>query len=131
MTFKYEKTLVSIGAENVEQICQFYQALLNQPPSIYRESIYAEFNLSGLVLAIFKPRPNEHDEFFNEEHKGGLSICFLVENLQQIINHLVDLGYKEELSPKTTRTMKELYIYDPEGNRIIFYQYVNTSSLEE
>jgi len=69
MTFKYDKTLVSIGAENVEQICQFYQALLNQPPSIYRESIYAEFNLAGLVLAIFKPRPNEQDEFFNEEQK--------------------------------------------------------------
>ncbi len=124
---KHKRSLVSIGAENLDECVTFYKHLLGCPPQIYQAPIYAEFQLAGLVLSIFKPRLGQENEFSNptKGRSGGLSICLEVEDLETAVIHLTELGCSIETEFTSGSTLKELYIYDPAGNRIILYQYSN------
>jgi len=121
---KPKKILVTIGAEKIEECLKFYEKLLGVSPRVYQASLYAEFDLEGFILGIFKPRAPEEKEFSNLGRNSGLSICLEVENLELAIIHLTELGYPPNSPIKSGSTLRELYIYDPAGNRIILYQYL-------
>ncbi len=120
---KYSKILVSIGTEKIEECVAFYQKLFGYQPRVYKKSVYSEFDFQGLTLAIYKPRSADEENLSNSNKSNGLSICLQVENLESVIVELKNLGDPLISQIKEDSNMKEIYIYDPGGNRIIFYQY--------
>jgi hypothetical protein len=51
-----------------------------------------------------------------------MSICFEVESLEKAIEHWSEIGYGARGEISQTSHGPEIYIYDPDGNRLIFHQ---------
>lgn len=83
--------------------------------------MYAEFQLPSLKLGIFKPKQTHYLEF---EHstKSKMSLCLEVSNLEDAIAHLSVLGYPPPGQIITASHGREIYAYDPDGNRLILHQ---------
>jgi predicted enzyme related to lactoylglutathione lyase len=77
--------------------------------------------LPGLRLGIFKPKQTNESEFENSA-KSGMSLCLEVRDLQQAIAHLTTLGYPPPGEIVTASHGREIYTYDPNGNRLILHQ---------
>ncbi|MEL6500053.1 MAG: VOC family protein [Cyanobacteria bacterium J06623_1] len=120
MSIDYSEFFVTISTEQIQLIVDFYSQLLSQKPKIYRPQIYAEFQLGGLRLAIFQPKPEHQSEFANRG--SSLSFCLEVQDLEQAIAHLTDLGYPPPGEVIAASHGKEAYAYDPDGNRLILHQ---------
>ena len=111
---------VTLASANIESLVDFYTQLLGQAPISHIPNIYAEFQLPGLRLAIFKPKATNKQEF--ESGKSGMSLCLEVRDLESAIAHLTSLGYPPPGEILTASHGKEIYAYDPEGNRLILHQ---------
>ena len=111
---------VTISTDRVQLLADFYQQLLKQKPKIYRLPIYAEFELENLRLAIFQPKAERQAEFIN--HNSSMSLCLEVENLDEAIAHISNLGYPPPGEIIEASHGREIYAYDPEGNRLILHQ---------
>jgi predicted enzyme related to lactoylglutathione lyase len=116
-----KKLWISLTDFDGETLKTFYQNLFGQAPEIEIPNIYAEFNLPGLKLGLFKPKTN-HLQEFTAPSSGGMSLCLEVENLEEAIAQLTQLGYPPTTSIQTVSHGRELYSYDPNGNRIILYE---------
>jgi len=114
-------SLVTLAAKNIELLVNFYQQLLEQTPITQIPGIYAEFQLLGLRLGIFKPKASNQEEFVNSA-QSGMSLCLEVRDLEIAIAHLTAIGYPPPGQITTASHGKEIYAYDPEGNRIILHQ---------
>lgn len=114
---------MTLAAANFEEIVQFYGQLLAIAPNPYRPGVYAEFSAAGLRLGIFKPKASHESEFL-PQGSGSLSLCFEVSNLEVAIAHLSQLGYPPPGELITASHGREIYAYDPLGNRLIFHQSV-------
>jgi len=123
----YQKVLISVGTKKIEQCISFYRAFLGISPSIYKESTYAEFQLEGLILAIFKPRVEEDENFSNQDNRAPLSICLQVDNLELTLLNLNNLGFVSPLKVDSASNIREAHFYDPAGSRIILYDYFDPS----
>ncbi len=123
MTFKYADAFLTIGATNFEKIVQFYRQLLSQEPQVYLPSVYAEFQLVGLRLGIFKPQASHQSEF-NNSLNSGMSLCLEVADLENMIAYLTKIGYPPPGEISLASHGKEIYTYDPAGNRLILHQSV-------
>lgn len=99
----------------------FYEALLQRSPVAYLPGKYAEFHLAGMRLALFVPRP-DHLAEFTSTTSGPLSLCFEVNHLEEAIAHLSDLGYPPPGPVITASHGREIYAYDPDGNRLILHE---------
>jgi predicted enzyme related to lactoylglutathione lyase len=122
MSLNYHRSWLTIATLNVGQLVDFYSQFLQVKPQIYQVDVYAEFHLTtGLVLGIFKTRSRDINEF-NQPEKSALSLCLQVENLEIAIAHLQTCGYEQKIEIITASHGQEIYIYDPDGNRIILYQ---------
>lgn len=121
MTFQYTDAFVTLAAVDIEMLIQFYAQLLEQEPKSYIPNVYAEFHLSGLRLGIFKPKENHQAEFSNSA-KSGMSLCLEVNDLKEAIAHLGVLGYSPPGEITTASHGREIYAYDPAGNRLILHQ---------
>lgn len=99
----------------------FYQALLGVSPAIDQPGHYTEFQLPGLRIGLFKPKDNNKAEFADSS-KGSLSICLEVDHLETAIAHLNALGYPPTTPIQTASHGREIYIYDPQGNRLILHE---------
>ena len=119
MTSIYKKAFITIAAVNLETVVDFYQQLFCKQPDVYVGNIYAEFQLTGLCLGIFKPKNQQ--EFANSAG-SGMSICIEVEDLEVAIAHLAEIGVSIPDEIMTASHGKEIYIYDPAGNRLILHQ---------
>jgi predicted enzyme related to lactoylglutathione lyase len=119
VNFIYQKVFITIAAVDLETVVNFYQQLFDRQPDIYLDRIYAEFQLTGLCLGIFKPKNQQ--EFANSAG-SGMSICIEVENLEAAIAHLQEMGTSVPDKIMTASHGKEIYIYDPAGNRLILHQ---------
>ncbi len=120
MSFVYTEAFVTIATTKYQELIEFYRQLLNQEPQPYLPGNYAEFKLAGLRLGIFRPKTNNQQEFANAG--STMSICLEVENLEDAIAHLAAMG-----SPLTGEIIvashgREIYAYDPVGNRLILHQ---------
>lgn len=111
-------TLVD-GAEAT--LVQFYQQLFGQAPHPYIPQVYAEFQLPGLRLGIFQPKATHQPEFAASS-SGGMSLCLEVENLERAIDRLVQLGCPPPGTIIAAAHGREVYAYDPAGNRLILHE---------
>ncbi len=92
MVFQCTAALITLAAIEPEKLVFFYTQLLGQEPKPYIPNVYAEFQLAGLRLGIFKPKQTNQSEFENTV-KSGMSLCLEVNDLSGAINHLNALGY--------------------------------------
>jgi predicted enzyme related to lactoylglutathione lyase len=118
MTFVYTDAFITIAAVDLVTVVEFYQQLFDREPDLYIPDVYAEFKLTNLRLGIFKPKHQQ--EFANAG--SGMSICIEVENLEAAIAHLTKMGYPPPGEIVTASHGKEIYAYDPAGNRLILHQ---------
>jgi predicted enzyme related to lactoylglutathione lyase len=119
MQFSFARAFVSIAAIDWHKSVAFYQALSQAPPIVLMADRYAEFELAGLRIGIYSPRRIE--QVFPDPHPR-LSLCLEVRRLEAALEHLRDLG---ELIPSGIHQVshgREVYAYDPDGNRLILYE---------
>jgi hypothetical protein len=117
MTVLYTDWFVTLADADGEILVRFYTLLFGQEPSVYIPKVYAEFQLPGLRLGIFKPK---HGEEF--EGRGGMSLCVEVVDLVGAIAHLTSLGYPPPGEIAIASHGREIYAYDPRGNRLILHE---------
>jgi predicted enzyme related to lactoylglutathione lyase len=99
----------------------FYQALFGQKPSVEIPQVYIEFQLPGIRLGIFNPKAAHRAEFVSSS-SGGMSLCLEVEDLEEAIAHLTNLGYPPPDEIQSASHGREIYAYDPCGNRLILHE---------
>lgn len=114
---------VALASAKFEPVVSFYSALLGQVAQPYQRDRYAEFQLPGLRLAIFKPRLDQSDPF-EAPTSGPMSLCLEVVDLDCAIAHLTHQGYPPPGDILTASHGREIYAYDPDGNRLILHQTV-------
>jgi len=112
---------VTIATVNFQNIVSFYTNLLEQSPINLIPNAYAEFQIYRLQLGIFKVKKN-HKLEFEKTSAGQMSLCLEVTNLETAINHLSSLGYPPTGTISLDSHGREIYAYDPDGNRLILYQ---------
>lgn len=115
------EVFVTLAAPNLGILVEFYTELLGIQPQSLIPNVYAEFQLPGLKLGIFKPKSTQIEEFLSEA-KTGMSLCLEVVNLDSAIATLSDLGYPPPGEILTASHGREIYAYDPLGNRLILHQ---------
>ncbi|WP_107669623.1 glyoxalase [Cyanothece sp. BG0011] len=118
---QYRTAFLTLGTTNFELVVNFYSQLLSQQPHPYQPKRYAQFNLLGLRLGIFQPQ-SSHETEFNNAARSGLSLCLEVENLENAIAFLTEMGYPTPGKINVASHGQEIYAYDPDGNRLILHQ---------
>jgi predicted enzyme related to lactoylglutathione lyase len=121
MSLQCHCVFVTLASENHQQLVAFYQQLFEQTPSPYFPNRYAEFQLPGLRLGIFKPKPAHLSEFTHSVN-SRISLCLALKNLDAAIEQFARLGYPPPAEIFTTSQGREIYAYDPDGNRLILYE---------
>ena len=123
MPIQLTEAFVALAAANFESLVQFYRQLLEQDPTPHRFNVYAEFQLPGLKLGIFRPKvpPIGAD--------SGFSLCLEVSDLEVAIAHLSAIGSPPPGEILTASHGREIYAHDPEGNRLILHQANKNSPL--
>jgi predicted enzyme related to lactoylglutathione lyase len=113
--------LVTISSVNFDLVVDFYTQFLGLNPDRYIPTVYAEFLIAGLRLGIFCPKASNRDEFGHPSY-SGMSLCLEVANLERSIKQLAQLGYPPPGQITTASHGREIYAYDPDGNRLILHQ---------
>ncbi|MCF4970718.1 VOC family protein [Nostoc sp. CMAA1605] len=121
MGLQCTNTIVTIATSNLEQSVNFYRHLLTQNPINFIPNIYAEFQFPGLRLGIFQPKKTHNHEFI-DSGKSKMSLCLEVSNLETAIAHISNLGYPPPEKIIVASHGREIYAYDPDGNRLILHQ---------
>ncbi|BAY17294.1 glyoxalase/bleomycin resistance protein/dioxygenase [Anabaenopsis circularis NIES-21] len=121
MVLRYTEVFVAIATVNLESLISFYTQVLSEKPSTLIPNVYAEFQLMGLRLGIFQPKQSHELEFENST-KSKISLCLEVSNLEAAIAHLTNLGYPPPGEISIASHGREIYAYDPDGNRLILHQ---------
>ncbi len=112
---------LALASDRLEALVAFYSALLDQAAEPYQRDRYAEFQLPGLKLAIFKPRP-DHEAPFEPSPTSPSSLVLEVVDLEGAIAHFTHQGYPPPGPIITATHGREIYAYDPDGNRLILHQ---------
>jgi hypothetical protein len=126
MVFEYTNAFVTIASINCDNLVDFYTKFLVQKPVVLVTNVYAEFDLVGMRLGIFKPK-NINESEFADVSKSKMSLCLEVSNLEDAIAHLTALGYPPPGKISIASHGREIYAYDPDGNRLILHQAVRGS----
>ena len=121
MKFNYSDIFIAISTTEIQQLVDFYSQLFQQQPTVYRPLKYAEFQLEQFRIAFFQPKSDHQDEF-KQYHPGSISFCLEVPSLEQAIACLSALGYPPPGKIIEAAHGKEIYAYDPAGNRLILHQ---------
>ncbi|OWY67317.1 glyoxalase [cyanobacterium TDX16] len=124
MVLNCTNSLVTLATQDFELLVNFYQQFLEQTPLERIPNIYAEFQISGLRLGIFKPKASNQAEFINST-QSSMSLCLEVKDLEAAIAHLTEIGCPPLGQIVTASHGREIYAYDPDGNRIILHQAKN------
>jgi hypothetical protein len=121
--------LVTIASVNFDSVVDFYTKFLESTPMPYIPNVYAEFSLSGLRLGIFCPKASHRALFvgatpaeFTQPSQSAMSLCVEVASLENSIDTLTLLGYPPPGEIITASHGREIYAYDPDGNRLILHQ---------
>lgn len=123
MVFQYTSAIVTIATFNLDIVVNFYSNLLGQTPINFIPNVYAEFQLIGLRLGIFQPQITQASEF-QHSLTSTMSLCLEVNNLEVAIAHMKTLGYPPPGEIAIASHGREIYAYDPDGNRLILHQSV-------
>ncbi|MGB3237652.1 MAG: VOC family protein [Geitlerinemataceae cyanobacterium] len=119
--FSVSTAFVTLADANSEKLVQFYRQFLQIEPQPHIPHIYAEFQLPGLQLGIFQPKSG-HVAEFSDSDRSGMSLCLEFPNLEAAIARLQHLGYPPPGEIITASHGREIYAYDPAGNRLILHQ---------
>ena len=120
LNFKTSEVFIALASKNVKKQVAFYSGLLQTKPTV-NTSGYAELSISNLKIAIFQPSADNASEFAAVS-SGAMSFCLEVSNIDGIVGYLTDLGYSVPGEIMQTSHGKEIYAYDPDGNRVILHQ---------
>lgn len=112
---------IVIASVDLDRLVAFYARLLGREPHLHWPQRYAEFHQNGLTLGLFRPQASQGAEF-EAPQAGSLSLCLEVVDLDQAIAHLGSLGYPPPGPVLTASHGREIYAYDPDGNRLILHQ---------
>ncbi|MGF1460082.1 MAG: VOC family protein [Leptolyngbyaceae cyanobacterium] len=112
---------VALATSDLTRLVKFYAALLLQTPEPLIPEKYAEFKLAGLKLSLFQPR-GTHQTEFAQPTKSPLSLCLEVNDLDMAIAHFQAIGYPPSGDIIAASHGREIYAYDPDGNRLILHQ---------
>lgn len=130
MVFSMIDAFVTLGVTEFSKVINFYSRLLNQEPKSFIPNVYGEFRFpGGLSLGIFQPKADRFSEFSNS-HQSGMSLCLEVESLESAIDRLTAIGYPPSGEITLASHGREIYAYDPAGNRLILHQSVKSSQLD-
>jgi catechol 2,3-dioxygenase-like lactoylglutathione lyase family enzyme len=121
MVLRYTEAFIAIATVNLETMVDFYTQFLGANPITLIPNVYAEFQLMGMRLGIFQPKKS-HELEFAAATKSKMSLCFEVSNLEDAIAHLTNIGYPPPDEISIASHGREIYAYDPEGNRLILHQ---------
>lgn len=121
MALDCHHAFVTLAHPNIEMLLEFYSQLLGVQPQSYIRGVYGEFQLPGLRLGIFKPK-STHAVEFSHQSRSRMSLCLEVEDLDEAIAHLQQLGYPPPGEVIIASHGREIYAYDPGGNRLILHQ---------
>lgn len=121
MALNSHEVFLTLATSQFEQLVAFYQLLFDRLPQPHIPQTYAEFHLPGLRLAIFRPKA-DHVAEFSAASSGGMSLCVEVESLESAIAHLASMGYPPTQPIITASHGREIYVADPDGNRLILHQ---------
>jgi predicted enzyme related to lactoylglutathione lyase len=121
MGLQYSAVFVALADLNGQGLKTFYQELFGQEPSVEIPQVYAEFQLPGVRLGLFNPKAAHHAEFVFSS-SGGMSLCIEVEDLEAAIAHITHLGYPPPGHIQLASHGREIYAYDPCGNRLILHE---------
>ena len=121
MNLNYTDAFITIATTDINKTVEFYRQILELNPAPYVPNAYAEFRLEKLKLAIFNPKESNVIEF-NNSRGSGLSICLEVVDLSKAIATLTAMGYPPPGEIITASHGREIYAYDPTGNRLILHQ---------
>jgi len=127
MTINYTTALMTLATIDIDKLVNFYTKLLEQQPITNIPNVYAEFNLAGMRLGIFKPQQTHESEFQNAA-KSKVSLCLEVNNLEAAIAHITNLGYPPPGEIAIASHGREIYAYDPDGNRLILHQAITSNN---
>ena len=114
-------SLITIATVNFDSLVDFYRDLLQKSPQVYINQVYAEFYITGIKLGIFKLKSGRKDEFSHPQ-KSAFSLCLEVEDLEIAIADILEKGYSAANEIIESSHGQEIYIYDPDENRIILHQ---------
>lgn len=128
MVFQCTDAFVTLAAYDLEKLVTFYTHLLGQEPKQYIPSVYAEFQLPGLRLGIFRPKVTNQQEF--AATKSSMSLCLEVGDLEEAIAHLSAMECPPPGEILTASHGREIYVYDPAGNRLILHQSVGVATAD-
>ena len=117
----FTDAFVTIASVNFDRVVEFYTQFLGSAPQPYIPQVYAEFSIAGLRLGIFCPKSSNQAEFA-QPHQSGISLCLEVDSLEDSIDKLAHLGYPRSGKITTASHGREIYAYDPDGNRLILHQ---------
>jgi len=118
------EAFVALATPRVNELAKFYEALLHTPPQPFMAGRYAEFAIAGLKLGLFQPQPSHQSEF-DQPPRAAMSLCLEVPDLEGAILHLTQLGYPPAGTITQASHGREIYAYDPDGNRLILHQNAN------
>lgn len=117
----FKQAFLTIGAVNFAEVVNFYQNLLERKPQPYSPERYAEFQLPGMVLGIFRPQSDHAGEFSQSRH-SGFSLVLEVANLEMAIARMAEVNPAFDGNAVVNASHgREIYGYDPAGNRLIFH----------
>lgn len=131
----YDSAWVTIAVTDLSAAQQFYQALFACEPSRILPDRYVEFQLAGLRLGIYRPNPLSSNPLSSNPSERPeiavpptasmssvpMSLCFQVQDLDTTIAQLDQLQVPHDAVAIASHG-REVYAYDPNGNRLIFYQ---------
>ncbi|XZN91673.1 MAG: VOC family protein [Microcoleus sp.] len=121
MSFLYSAALVTLADIDKEVLVKFYTKFLDIEPNPYIPNTYAEFQLPGLRLGIFKPKKSHKSEFLGIG-KAGMSLCLEVSDIEMAIARIWALGCPPPGEIIKASHGLEIYAFDPAGNRLILHQ---------
>ena len=120
LNFKTSEVFIALASKNVKKQVAFYSELLQTKPTVNTPS-YAELSISNVKIAIFQPSADNASEFAAVS-SGAMSFCLEIDNLDAVVSYLTDLGYSIPREIMQTSHGREIYAYDPDGNRVILHQ---------
>jgi predicted enzyme related to lactoylglutathione lyase len=115
----YTRAFVTLAAPQWERSIAFYSQLLNQEPHGLQADRYGAFDLGSWKLAIYRPK---REELEPPGTYPALSLCFQVPDLDETLTHLAKLNLDPPGPIQAASHGREVYLYDPDGNRIILYE---------
>jgi predicted enzyme related to lactoylglutathione lyase len=117
----FQTAFVAIAAPSFDAVIAFYQRLLDQAPAAFAPGRYGEFCLGDLRVGIFHPQASHQGEFAAAS-SGPLSLCLEVPQLEAAIAQVRAAGGACLDDITLASHGREVYAYDPAGNRLILHE---------